>query len=294
MTENTGGFVPPRLEGSDAAADGTSSHPRDTELLDIPSVSDDLDDEVDIPDPYEQPVRASEIAAQAQVVEMARKGGVESKFHRQLEASLSTEAARVLNFWLRTGRIFSQARRRVIGADLKPTPAELEQLERDRQLREDLVQEILTRAIEKFREQMREGTGWSPDGGASLLTYFITNCVLKFIDVFRKFRTANDTETQLRSKAVADFVVHARGELHLASAESVDTVLGDRHIAQILFELSDRDRRILAAYHLGFSPAEIANAYVDVKNDAVVRAALHRLKSKYSWNDRLAGAEDSK
>lgn len=50
---------------------------------------------------------------------------------------------------------------------------------------EDLAQETLRRALERFVIDGRAGQGWSPGGGAALSTYFVRSCVLRFGDVYR-------------------------------------------------------------------------------------------------------------
>jgi hypothetical protein len=50
---------------------------------------------------------------------------------------------------------------------------------------EDLTQETVARASGIFRDRALVGGEWSPDGGASMATYFVGTCVLSFAAVYR-------------------------------------------------------------------------------------------------------------
>jgi DNA-directed RNA polymerase specialized sigma24 family protein len=52
---------------------------------------------------------------------------------------------------------------------------------------DDFAQEMVTRALPLFTEAVFVDRRWSPEGGASLTTYFINGCVRHFPDIYRKW-----------------------------------------------------------------------------------------------------------
>jgi hypothetical protein len=48
-----------------------------------------------------------------------------------------------------------------------------------------MADEIVARALNKFRAKVLRAGGWSPEGGSSLNTMFITQCLFQFPNVYR-------------------------------------------------------------------------------------------------------------
>ena len=53
---------------------------------------------------------------------------------------------------------------------------------------EDFAQEMVTRALPLFTAAVFVDRRWSPEGGASLATYFINGCIRHFPGIYRKWR----------------------------------------------------------------------------------------------------------
>lgn len=84
----------------------------------------------------------------------------------------------VVKAWLVTGEMFVRCKRK--GCYPGPAPGWWSEEDRDA-----LANETVATALVSFRNDALIGGRWSPEGGASLKTYFIGSCVLAFPNVFR-------------------------------------------------------------------------------------------------------------
>lgn len=94
---------------------------------------------------------------------------------------------RLLCGWIRSGRIYSKCAEEGRGVTRGRDDEEV--LRRDRDERDQLVDETITKGLRMFtRYGLREGN-WRPDGGRSLQSYFDNACVREFAGVFRRWRS---------------------------------------------------------------------------------------------------------
>lgn len=103
--------------------------------------------------------------------------------YRRFEEELAKYGTAVLRGWMSSGHVFALTASR--GFHLHPTAAELEELQRDPQAREDLANMTVAYALPRFRDRALMGGGWKPDGGARLSTYFVGACLYEFPNQFR-------------------------------------------------------------------------------------------------------------
>ena len=90
----------------------------------------------------------------------------------------------VLTAWTATGAIYGhvarQARIRLEEPPVEITPEDAE----------DLAAETVADALGRFRDRVLAVGRWDPRRGASLATYWIGYCILRFPDVYRRWLTA--------------------------------------------------------------------------------------------------------
>ncbi len=92
----------------------------------------------------------------------------------------------VLHGWMATGEIYRQAGRR--GWPVSPTDAERLVLYAHPEEVDEIINETLGEGLVYLRRCAASGEGkWDPAGGASLCTYFVGACVLRFPTVFRRW-----------------------------------------------------------------------------------------------------------
>lgn len=88
----------------------------------------------------------------------------------------------VVMAWLKTGEMFSQCKAK--GCSLGSPP-----LEWTIDDRAGLANETVALAMNSFKQQALIAGKWTPNGGATLKTYFIGACVFAFPNLYRKWLT---------------------------------------------------------------------------------------------------------
>jgi len=86
----------------------------------------------------------------------------------------------VLFSWLRNGRVFALCQAR--GTILLPT-----RRSRDPDEARSLAGETTTLAVVKFRNRVLIPRVWRPDGNASLDTFFVGQCLIRFPNIYRRW-----------------------------------------------------------------------------------------------------------
>ena len=110
--------------------------------------------------------------------------------YRRFQEELARYGTSVLRAWMYSGYVFELIAAR--GFHLHPTDAELEELHRNTEVREDLANMTVGVALPRFREHALLGGGWKYEGGASLPTYFMGSCLYVFPNEFRSRRVQQE------------------------------------------------------------------------------------------------------
>jgi hypothetical protein len=158
----------------------------------------------------DQARRASEslarrLADQAQV-DALRAGNFTGPAWDLYSGELAAYGFPVMVAWIRRGTIWALCASR--GHKVTPTDAEREILDRDSDVRLQLASDTVAEAIVFFRKRVLREERWSLDGGATLATYFIGACLLKFPNVFRRWQAA---ERQRRKELAAWMLTSPEG-----------------------------------------------------------------------------------
>src|SRR6516164_18226 len=92
---------------------------------------------------------------------------------------LATYGISVMQGWIRSGKIFAELSAR----NIRHSAGSSWRGPMTTQDATDIAVETVARAIVSFRDKMLLNSRWSPEGGASIATSFITQCLFQFPNV---------------------------------------------------------------------------------------------------------------
>jgi hypothetical protein len=155
--------------------------------------------------------RARRIEVDRKVVESLTGDDVDEERFIKLSNRLMGYAWPILLQWINTREIFDLCKcaRRPLRED-----AATDWTEDDRK---GMATETVIVAWDYFRATALVKGGWKPDRGASLQTYFVGACILRFADVYGKWRRAH-----LLDMAMDELPTDADGMLALSRNRSID------------------------------------------------------------------------
>ncbi|MFD8197863.1 sigma-70 RNA polymerase sigma factor region 4 domain-containing protein [Streptomyces wuyuanensis] len=176
----------------------------------------------------------------------------------------------VLRAWISNGTIFSRIDRltkiRLRGAT---------ELFDDPDAATELSGLTVAVAARSFMLRMEQGNGWHPEGGSSIKTYFIGQCLMCFPNEYRRWlreHRAGSMPTPVSPhQEYLDIADDAPGPEHLAALH-VESL-------QILGQAPARTRTALAFTAAGYSQREIAG-YLGTTPKGVEKL-LHRYRKRY-------------
>jgi DNA-directed RNA polymerase specialized sigma24 family protein len=177
----------------------------------------------------------------------------------------------VLRSWVRTRKIYLKVKHRT-RFGLPEAPAGW--LDDDDTV-DGLVNETLRRAITRFRTVLM-GNQWRPDGGASLRTYFIGQCLFQFRDVYRTECARERRRRRQESIGLPDGV----DGWVCGSAQAADSsVVRVASAEQVLRTIAPRPREAIVRQLRGESLDEIADA-LGLSSAEQVKNLLHYERQK--------------
>ncbi|MBC8067740.1 MAG: sigma-70 region 4 domain-containing protein [Deltaproteobacteria bacterium] len=167
----------------------------------------------------------------------------------------------VFRSWLRTGKVFAECRH--TGPRHRF---------RDSDEIDEITGEIVAESIAGFRADVLIAGTWDPSKGASLRTYFIGNCKLRFANVYRRWVA----EAQRVPKDVDAGRIRAELEHQHAPRVPVDVAAELQRQERRLH--GDTIERLHALGAAGYTSAEIA--VLDGTTENAINARLHRAREK--------------
>jgi DNA-directed RNA polymerase specialized sigma24 family protein len=177
--------------------------------------------------------------------------GFGGKTWQTVAEALVAYAWAVMEAWVATGQVFRKCREKGLGGDkLVPPPGGIPP-EEARQLAYDTVADALI----NFRDQVLKKGRWNPAKGATLSTYFVGNCLLRFVNRYRSWRTR---WTRL-SRSVEYDSVRRSDERPDPADTVVDLIVGTERAAKLLEPIGDSVNRAIITYDAqGYGVDEIA------------------------------------
>lgn len=185
-------------------------------------------------------------AALLTTLELARFEGKE--WNRFAEA-LAQYGYQVIRAWVATGTIYAKCRARGFGgADVAEPSWGVDKAEI-----ESLANETVALAVRGFRERVLMKGRWDPKRGATLKTFFIGQCLMRFPTAFRRWR---EQCRPLPSESDEVLRLHPAGDRW----DPAYTVVMNDELRRALRAAAkdDNKRAILLLDGQGFSDSEIA------------------------------------
>lgn len=118
--------------------------------------------------------------------------------YHEFQTELTRYGLDVMTGWLRTGKIFAKMRDARLGIAHPPEGA----LDRDAQ--DELAGETVAIALHRFHHDVLLLRKWDPRKGASLTTYFIGQCKIRFANIYRAWLEKETVGAQLVDPTAAD------------------------------------------------------------------------------------------
>jgi hypothetical protein len=129
--------------------------------------------------------RLDRLLADRDLVERLAAAGYVGREWDYVAAELIKYGYAVLIAWMRSGVIWRRLADKNIAGLPAPPPWEWNE-----ETWNDLAGATLVIAVEKFRDTVLASGRWKPDGGASLKTFFIGQCLFRFPNPYRSWHTA--------------------------------------------------------------------------------------------------------
>ncbi|MFJ1936762.1 hypothetical protein ACIOGZ_29395 [Kitasatospora sp. NPDC088160] len=227
--------------------------------------------------------REARLAADAQIVRHLRLAGFRGEQYQRYMEQVMTYGWNVLAPWCKSGEIFSRAR-----AFGRPVPQAAITHTWEEDDRQEVTTETVIAGERLFRSHALVNGIWTPEGGASLTTYYVGACILAFkAEYLRWFRH----HKALRLHLAGDDAAQALAALpDQRSVDPLEAAVVNSRVAEALSVLTDpRVRAGVILRAAGFSQSEAADR-VDLSTKALesrlgrARARLRDLSASESVN----------
>ncbi|MFI9817953.1 RNA polymerase sigma factor [Saccharothrix variisporea] len=182
-------------------------------------------------------------------------------------ATLAEYGYAVVIAWIKSGAIFAKCAEQGWSVGEPPPYWDYEDLV-------GLASDTVVKAIEQFRRKALLSGGWTPDGGASLKSYFANACVLAFPNQYRKWRTEFTRRTTEAARLVSAEQLTETPSTHPAVD---DVVISRIEVKRALSGIRDeRARTAVFLRDAGYAVGEIAEL-LDTSH-GTVKGVLERLR----------------
>ncbi len=220
-------------------------------------------------------------AADQQLRDELARNDFSGRLYRRFEEELARYGTAVMRAWMHSGYVFKFAASR--GFALHPSAAELEELHREPDARDELANMTVAVALPRFREQALIRGGWTYEGGASLPTYFMGACLYVFPNEFRRRRVQNEKWRRQDQREQALMVPEAG-----PSSDPAVQVTGNIHVAERIAAADERARAIVALTVDGYSQEEIAEL-AGMRSVRAVEGVLYRWRTREKGLREVSG-----
>lgn len=158
----------------------------------------------------------------------------------------------VMVSWVRRGLIFGKCRDRGLGGLQEPPPGAMTQPD----VAEELANETVAKSLHYFRENVLMRGQWNPNRGASIKSYFIGQCLIRFPNIYRFWLR---TETSTNVVLVDELAILDRPAGEGTVTDPADLAVIRQQIDTRLANLPERTRTIMVLTAAGWSQQEIAD-----------------------------------
>ncbi|MEV2235342.1 hypothetical protein AB0H69_43240 [Streptomyces phaeochromogenes] len=200
--------------------------------------------------------RSAGRAADARLVDILRADNFQGPHYEKVITRLMEYGWLTINKWTGTGEIFGHAHRAG-----RPVPTHMTPPNWDGDARFEVVTETVIAGLDVFLEHGLIRGKWSPDGGASLATYFVGASVRSFRTVYtRWFRDAQVAQAELGLPSIdLDGAPSAREMPDLRATDPCNAAATHDEIQRVLPHITGTQvRRGLALRALGYTQQQAA------------------------------------
>lgn len=133
---------------------------------------------------FESTAAAERLRADAELVLAVQLAGYVGPVWDAFADALAAYGFQVMIAWIVTGEVYRQCRLKGFGGSDITAPT----WRVERAAAEELALETVAVSVRAFRDQVLPTGRWQAKGGASVKTYFIGQCLIRFPTVFRRWR----------------------------------------------------------------------------------------------------------
>lgn len=207
--------------------------------------------------------------------------GFEGKAYRKLVFALAEYGFAVIRAWVVTGRILAKGRSKGFQGytDRLGTP-----VSRDDAL--DVCRDTVASALNHFRRNVLEKGMWNPQHGASLATFFINNCLMRYPTEYRRWkRSYDDQVVYLRNVGQfdpmeVDHPAFLKAALDDPATDVVDFHTSTQRVAELLRPIRKEQNRMLLKLVADGASIEDVAIVLGISEKAV-ESRLYRIRSLY-------------
>lgn len=197
-------------------------------------------------------------------VQRLAEAGFEGPEFDRYEAELAARGYRTLNKWTRPPRLIFQ---KCYDRGILLTPRTWTEDERF-----DLVQDSVATGHRRFCDRALRGRQWTPEGGATLGTYYIGALLYAFSDTYRAWQAVASARALQTRELTPEM-----GMVLADPRQRVGAVVVDRDtVMRALHELDPRLAKVIALTEEQFSQKEIAEILGAETTPRAVEALLRR------------------
>jgi hypothetical protein len=186
--------------------------------------------------------RIDRLAGDRDLISELRRCGFTGPEYQRTAEELVRYGVAVMKAWMMTGTIFEKCARRGRAVQ-RPAAGALDAIEA-----ESMAGEVVTVALAHFRDEVLLPGVWDPAKGASLTTFFIGQCILRFPNIYRNWLAQ-----------VPDYDLGQDGLLRRGDGWDLeDEVLNERAQVEALRLVRNEDaRKAMVLWGYGYTYAEI-------------------------------------
>lgn len=175
----------------------------------------------------------------------------------------------VIGGWIRRGLIFEKCRTKGYGGLPPPPTGALD----DPETVYDLSAETVAISLERFRADVLIPGRWDPLKGASLRTYFIGQCLMRFPNVYRSWHAETLRNAFTEAVEMADLESRVLGHHDSPEHDVITAMAASEELASIK---DPRLRRALVMVSAGYKQSEIAEGLGVTEKTVERMLANHR------------------
>lgn len=202
-----------------------------------------------------------QLAGDRELYFLLKEEGFQGPNYEEFESVLIDYGYGVINGWAKKGTLLAECRKK--HARGLPPDGLLFTEDLDREQREDLVTDIVVAGIQRFTNASMRGGKWTPDGTASMKTYFIGGCLFSAVSPLaalakelQKERQRMEFEQEVAQHYLSD---QPLADPHMSAADFADAVVDSARAQELWEGLSSQDLKLIEMKDSGLTYKEMAS-----------------------------------